>query len=64
MEISRVRFEKNFEIEPSLKMVVSAKGLSNCDSTHIPNYISARQSVCLSLSDLGFNILPVDSYFD
>ena len=39
-------------------------GLSNCDSTHLPNKISARQSVCMSLSDLGFNILPVDSYFD
>ena len=34
---------------------LNAKGLFKCHSTHIPNQISARQSVCLSLSDLGFN---------
>ena len=34
---------------------LNAKGLFKCDSTHILNEISVRQSVCLSLSDLGFN---------
>ena len=42
---------------------LNAKGLFKCDSTHIPNKISARQSVCLSISDLDFNILAVDSHF-
>ena len=47
-----------------VKSLSESMGLSKCESTHLPNYISARQSVCLSLPDLGFNILLVDSYFD
>ena len=42
---------------------LNAKGLFKCDSTHISNLISVQQSVCLSSSDLGFNILPVVSHF-
>ena len=38
-----------------VKSLSESKGLSKCDSTHIPNKISARQSVCLTLPDLDFN---------
>ena len=43
---------------------LSAKGLSSVIQHTFPTKSQFRQSVCLSLPDLGFNILPIHSYFD